>query len=151
MRPIRRRDAFTAVVSAALALVVVLVVGLSPAATPHARAEGFGPLADVTACHGPDVLLVHDLAGTAADWGLLAHDLRAAGWCPGTIEWGRPRPGDAPIPLGGLTGVEAAAETLVRDKGWDSGERPPVPVVARGVGGLVVQRAVQLSAAPAPR
>lgn len=116
------------------------------------------------ACTGPEVLLVHDLAGTAGDWDLLADDLRSAGWCPVAVDWGRPRPGDVPLPVGGLTGVDAAAVDLARDRGWisasadaDAGAAVPVPgiatapsqepvaVVAKGVGGLVAQRAVQLA------
>ena len=110
------------------------------------------------ACTGPEVLLVHDLAGTAGDWDLLADDLRSAGWCPVAVDWGRPRPGDVPLPVGGLTGVDAAAVELAGDRGWtfmrsgahatgaETGWAPErVPVVARGVGGLVVQRAVQLA------
>ena len=99
-------------------------------------------------CEGREVLLVHDLAGSAHDWDLLAADLRAAGWCPHAIDWGRPRPGDVPLPAGGLTGIEPAASSLSR--AWDAADAPgggtstPVPVVARGVGALVVQRALQI-------
>lgn len=115
-------------------------------------------------CAGPEVLLVHDLAGTTGDWDLLAGDLRAVGWCPETVEWGRPRGTDVPLPVGGLTGVEAAAVALAAERGWtgegiddDEGgaqtQRPspaPVPVVARGVGGLVIQRALQVADGGAP-
>ena len=125
--------------------------------------------AGASRCEGPEVLLVHDLAGTGADWDLLAEDLRRAGWCPVVHEWGRPRPGDVPLPVGGLTGVEAAAGELVRARGWTPpgpeetptgrggtstgqdgtppghGGKEPVSVVARGVGALVVQRALQMS------
>lgn len=112
------------------------------------------PTAHASGCDGPEVLLVHDLAGTSADWDLLADDLRHAGWCPVGHEWGRPRPGDVPLPVGGLTGVEAAAAELVRLRGWaeprEAVPRDRVPVVARGVGGLVVQRALQHSDADTP-
>lgn len=130
-------------------------------------------------CAGPEVLLLHDLAGTAADWDLLVADLRQAGWCPVVHEWGRPRPGDVPLPVSGLTGVEAAAVELVRARGWDAlaaeaatesvpenaagnavakaakatagtHTRGRAPVVTKGVGGLVVQRALQLSAGATP-
>lgn len=103
---------------------------------------------DPRRCRGPEVVLVHDLAGTAADWEPLAADLRAAGWCPVAFEWGRPRPRDVPLPLGGLTGVETGAAELSRVAGWGTGAEP-VPVVAKGVGGLVVQRAIHL-AEPGP-
>lgn len=98
------------------------------------------------ACTGPEVLLVHDLTGTPRDWDLLVADLRSAGWCPVAVDWGRPRPGDVPLPVGGLTGVDAAAAELARSRGWTSATpvSEPVAVVAKGVGGLVVQRAVQL-------
>lgn len=138
---------------------VVLGAALA-AAAPVVSAQEAG-------CTGPEVLLVHDLAGTAADWDLLGGDLREAGWCPVALEWGRPRPGDVPLPVGGLTGVETAAVELVRELGWTepgSGEserstapgadpdaaRGRVSVVAKGVGGLVVQRALQLSGAGTP-
>lgn len=108
-----------------------------------------GPtVAGAAACEGEPVLLVHDLAGTADDWVLLAADLRAAGWCPDAVTWGAPRPGDVPLPVAGLTGVEAAALGLSRELGWTGppADRPaPTAVVAKGVGALVVQRALQLA------
>ena len=149
-----RRDFFRAgallTTAAALLGGVVVGAGVAAAAPPD--------------CAGPEVLLVHDLAGTAGDWDLLAGDLRAAGWCPEAIEWGRPRPTDVPLPVGGLTGVEAAALALAAARGWtgrglDDDEAPaqkreqgsaPIRVVARGVGGLVVQRALQYAEGGAP-
>lgn len=163
------------VVAAAVYLGFGAVTVGAAAGAPSASARAPG-------CAGPEVLLVHDLAGTAADWDLLVAELRQAGWCPVVHEWGRPRPGDVPLPVGGLTGVEAAAVDLVRARGWDGAAvenavenaaesaatsaenaaetlaenaadaatdtltRGRVPVVTKGVGGLVVQRALQLSA-----
>lgn len=141
---------------------------LTTAAAPSGGVVAGAGVSAATAreCAGPEVLLVHDLAGTTGDWDLLAGDLRAAGWCPETVEWGRPRATDVPLPVGGLTGVEAAAVALAAERGWtgnrvddDEGgaqtqtQRPspaPVPVVARGVGGLVVQRALQVADGGAP-
>ena len=132
------------------------VLGAPAVSAPAAAAPAVA--APAQECAGPEVLLVHDLAGTPADWSLLSGDLRAAGWCPVAHSWGTPRPGDVPLPVGGLTGVEAAAAELVRERGWGgssaadagatTGDR--IPVVAKGVGGLVVQRALQLSAPGTP-
>lgn len=111
-------------------------------------------------CDGPDVLLVHDLAETVDSWDPLAADLERAGWCPVRHGWGNPRPGDVPLPVGGLTGVESAAMDLAVARAWlptepDRAESGPSVgvharagddvVVAKGVGALVVQRALQLA------
>lgn len=114
-------------------------------------------------CDGLGVLLVHDLAETVDSWDPLAADLERAGWCPVRHVWGNPRPGDVPLPVGGLTGVESAAMDLAVARAWlptepDRAESGPsvgvhtragsgdgVVVVAKGVGALVVQRALQLA------
>ncbi len=47
--------------------------------------------------------------------------------------------------------MESGAAEVLRARGWDgAGAGSPVPVVAKGVGGLVVQRALQLSGDGAP-
>lgn len=128
----------------ATAVAALTLAGSAVTAVAAAAVPGGGQ-----PCAGPEVLLVHDLAGTSADWVPLADDLLSVGWCPVAVHWGRPRPGDASLPVGGLTGVGAGAAELARVAGWGTGASP-VPVVAKGVGGLVVQCALQL-AGPGPQ